>query len=141
MDITVFRPATKQQLGPFGPETVRDMLARGELSKDDLIYYAGLKEWGPISALPTTAAAPPLATAPAVRATLPVASAPLTLEARVAALEQSLARSSLHSPKFWSRAFAVLGHHISAVLAIYLVLFAIALVVALIAAIVGGLTR
>ena len=141
MDITVFRPATKQQLGPFGPETVRDMLTRGELSKDDLIYHAGLKEWAPISALPTTAVTSPGTAAPAVRATLPVASAPLTLEARVAALEQTLARSNLHSPKFWSRAFTVFGHNFCAVLAIYAVFFVIALIVMLIAAMVGGLTK
>jgi hypothetical protein len=141
MDISVFRPTTKQQLGPFGLETVRGMLARGELSKDDLIYHAGLKEWASISALPVTPVTPPVAMTPVVHATPPIAPTPVSLEERVAALEQRLGRSSLHSPKFWSRAFAVLGHNFSAVLAIYAVVFVIALIVMLIAAMVGGLTK
>jgi hypothetical protein len=140
MEITVFRPATKQQLGPFQLETVRQMLARGDLSKDDLVYHAGLKEWAAISTLPVTALNQPAA-APLVNASPAVAPTPLTLEARVAELERRLARSNLHSPKFWSRAFTVLGHNFSAVLAIYAVLFVIALIVMLIAAMVGGLTR
>ena len=94
-----------------------------------------------MSALPAAAVNPPSTMAPVVRATPPAAPVSLTLEERVAALEQRLARSNLHNPKFWPRAFAVLGHNFSAVLAIYAVLFVIALIVMLIAALVGGLTR
>jgi hypothetical protein len=141
MEITVFRPATKQQVGPFGLETVRAMLARGELSNDDLIYYQGVTEWTPILKLPATE--PSLAAPPAVHVAAPPApsAVPLTLDARVAELERRLARSNLHSASFWSRAFAVLGHNFSAVLAIYAVLFVIGLIIMLIAAMVGAFTR
>ena len=139
MDVTVFRSTTRQQLGPFSAATVHEMLARGELSKDDLIHYEGLTQWAPISTLPSPGANPPALRSPAANAL--ATAAPLTLEARVAELERRLARSNLHSPKFWARAFAVLGHNLTAVLAIYAVFFVIALVIMLIAAMFGGLRR
>jgi hypothetical protein len=113
----------------------------GELSNDDLIYYNGLSDWTPISTLPATATSP--MASPVLRASAPAAApaAPLTLEARVTEIERRLARSNLHSANFWSRAFTVLGHHFSAVLAIYAVLFVIGLIIMLIVALVGGLTR
>ncbi|PYI94332.1 MAG: hypothetical protein DME97_02425 [Verrucomicrobia bacterium] len=143
MDVTVFRQSTKQQLGPFPAQIVREMLARGELSSDDLIYYQGLTAWAPISTLPSTDLSPstqPPAT-PALRPATVAAPAPATLEARVAALEVRLAQSSLHSPKFWSRAFTVLGHHLSAILAIYAVLFVLGLIFLLFAALIGKLAH
>ena len=63
------------------------------------------------------------------------------LEARVAALEHRLPNSNIISKKFWSRAFAVLGHDVSAILAIYAVIFAVALVFMLIGAIISGLRK
>jgi hypothetical protein len=58
MDVTVFRQSTKQQLGPFPAQTVREMLSRGELSSDDLIYYQGVTAWEPISRLPSADLSP-----------------------------------------------------------------------------------
>ena len=78
---------------------------------------------------------------PALRPATVAAPAPATLEARVAALEVRLAQSSLHSLKFWSRAFTVLGHHLSAVLAIYAVLFVLGLIFLLFAALIGKLAH
>jgi hypothetical protein len=143
MDVTVFRQSTKQQLGPFPAQTVREMLARGELSKDDLIYYQGLTAWAPISTLPSSdlSSSPQPPATPAVRPAAVAAPAPATLDARVAALEARLAQSSLHSPKFWSRAFTVFGHNLSAVLAIYAVLFVLGLIFLLFATLIGKLAH
>jgi hypothetical protein len=143
MDVTVFRQSTKQQLGPFPAQTVREMLSRGELSSDDLIYYQGVTAWEPISRLPSADLSPspqPSAT-PALRPAAVTAPAPATLEARVTSLEARLAQSSLHSPKFWSRAFTVLGHQLSAVLAIYAVVFVLMLIFFLFAAVIGKLAH
>jgi hypothetical protein len=143
MDVTVFRQSTKQQLGPFPAQTVREMLARGELSNDDLIYHQGLTAWAPISTLPSADLSPfpqPSAT-PVLRPAPVAAPPPATLEVRVAALEARLAQSNLHSPKFWSRAFAVFGHQLSAVLAIYAVLFVLGLIFLLFAAVIGKLAH
>jgi len=52
-----------------------------------------------------------------------------------------LPNSNIISKKFWSRAFAVLGHDVSAILAIYAVIFAVALVFMLIGAIISGLSK
>jgi hypothetical protein len=143
MDVTVFRQSTKQQLGPFPAQTVREMLARGELSNDDLIYYPNLTAWAPISTLPSadlSSSRQPPAT-PALRPAAVAAPAPATLEARVGALEARLAQSNLHSLKFWSRAFTVLGHQLSAVLAIYAVVFVLGLILLLFATLIGKLAH
>ncbi len=63
------------------------------------------------------------------------------LAARVAALEASLPNSNLLNRKFWLRAFAVLGHNLSAVLAIYAALFVVALLFAVIGAILSAFTK
>lgn len=61
------------------------------------------------------------------------------LESRLAQLESHIPNSSLISPKFWRRAFAVFGHQFCAVLAIYGVLLIIAVVIGIVLAIIGAL--
>jgi hypothetical protein len=61
------------------------------------------------------------------------------LESHLAQLESQIPNSSLMSPKFWRRAFAVFGHQFCAVLAIYGVLLIIAVVIGVIFAILGAL--
>jgi hypothetical protein len=149
MQITVFRPRTKEQLGPFSTETVRQMLDRGELSSDDFIHHEGLTEWTSISKLPASdlprVPQPAYAANPLPRSNFPstISTAPtqLTLEARITALETRISCSSLHSPKFWSRAFTVFGHYMAAVVAIYAVLFVIALVFIVIGTIIQHLAK
>ena len=61
------------------------------------------------------------------------------LESRLAQLESQIPNSSLISPKFWRRAFAVFGHQFCAVLAIYGVLLIIAVILGIVLAIIGAL--
>lgn len=61
------------------------------------------------------------------------------LEQRIAALEARMPKTSLVSPKFWTRAWAVYGHMLSIGLLVYAVLFALALVFGGFAALVNGI--
>jgi hypothetical protein len=61
------------------------------------------------------------------------------LESRLAQLESQIPNSSLISPKFWRRAFAVFGHQFCAVMAIYGILLVIAVVIGIVLAIFGAL--
>lgn len=48
-----------QQLGPFTDAQVRDQLARGAISADDLIWHEGLPAWQPVGSLFRPGAVPP----------------------------------------------------------------------------------
>jgi hypothetical protein len=58
-------------------------------------------------------------------------SAPYAIEARIAALEaevRELQRSNTNSPKFWTRALAIVGHQFAIIGIFYLVLIVIAII-------------
>ena len=56
------------------------------------------------------------------------------LRARLAEVEVRVPKTNVLSPKFWTRAFAVLGHNLSAVLVIYAGVIVIAMVIGFVAA-------
>lgn len=60
------------------------------------------------------------------------------LRSRVDSLEQRLPRSNIISTKFWSRAWAVLGHQLALVGIFYGILFGLALLFELVGAIFRG---
>ena len=59
------------------------------------------------------------------------------LERRLDGLEGRIPNSNIVSNKFWTRAFAVLGHQMAVGLVIYAIIFAVAIVFAILGAIIG----
>ena len=58
------------------------------------------------------------------------------LERRLDSLEDRLPNSNIVSQKFWSRALAVFGHHISILLMFYAIIFALTIVFGILGAII-----
>lgn len=54
-----------QQLGVHSEETIREMLAKGELRPDDLGWCEGMTDWRPLGALFPSTTPPPMVTSPA----------------------------------------------------------------------------
>ena len=52
-------------------------------------------------------------------------------------LESKWPRTNLFSPKFWTRAWAVLGHNMAAVISVYAIAFIVFLVIAMLLALAG----
>jgi uncharacterized membrane protein YvbJ len=76
---------------------------------------------------------------------MPTTNAPVSarlqeFSSRLSELEARLPNTNLLSRKFWSRAFAVLGHNFSAVIAIYAAIAVVAIVF-LIIGIIGAVSR
>lgn len=63
------------------------------------------------------------------------------LISRLSELEAKLPKSNILNKKFWPRAFAILGHNLSAFLVIYAAIFVVAMVIGIILNIIGFLTR
>lgn len=59
------------------------------------------------------------------------------LEMRLVSLETRIPNSNIISHSFWSRALAVLGHHMAIVLVFYAIIFAIAIAFGILGAIVS----
>jgi Flp pilus assembly protein TadB len=61
------------------------------------------------------------------------------MEERLSALERYHARrTKIHSSKFWSRAWAVFGHYLAAMLLIYMILALIALIAVIVGLALGA---
>lgn len=61
------------------------------------------------------------------------------LEQRIAALENRVGHTNLVSPKFWTRAWAVYGHHLAIGILFYVIILAIAMAFGLFGAVLSFL--
>jgi hypothetical protein len=80
-----------QQQGPVDSDTLKDMLAAGELSETDLVWKEGMPEWIPAASVPELSS--PAAAEEASSSALPVAPAP-TPTVQAAPAQTSVSPSS-----------------------------------------------